>query len=70
MGEAPKRLVPASRAGRPDLSRATGGRISCYLTPLDDPFRRALGRELRRNESTGYLTESPGAPPWQLGHLR
>jgi hypothetical protein len=42
------------------------------LLPLPQlvSFRRSSGRELRRNEPRGYRTESPGAPPWQFGHLR
>jgi hypothetical protein len=60
-------------AHRGQSDRASGSRPGCeLLLPLPQLvcFRRALGRELRRNESRGYRTESPGAPPWQFGHLR
>jgi hypothetical protein len=41
-------------SGRPGLSKMTGGRTSCYPSPAG-PFRRAQGREMRRNESFKVL---------------
>jgi hypothetical protein len=38
-----KRLLPAWRAGRPGLSRATEGRISCYPSPGWFPFAAPKG---------------------------